>query len=86
MRAKQFGLTALFAVTGAVVALNVAPVAVADGCDPIASICDGPEVQGTDSPPSFAPVPDTFTGGAPSEMQLTEENPGIASPDFHGDR
>jgi hypothetical protein len=77
MRVKPFGLTALFAVTGAVVAIGAAPIAVADECDPTASICQGPDVQGPDvqgtgSSPSFAPAPDTDTGGAPGEMQLTE--------------
>ena len=81
MRAKQFGLAALFAVTGAAVAIGAAPIAVGDECDPTASICQGPDVQNTGSSPSFAPAPDTDTGGAPGEMQLTDENPGIASPD-----
>ena len=84
MRVKQFGLAALFAVTGAAVTIGAAPIAVADECDPIASVCQGPEVENTGSSPSFAPAPDTDTGGAPSEMQLTEENPGIASPSFEG--
>ena len=34
MRVKQFGLAALFAVAGAAVAIGVAPIAVADECDP----------------------------------------------------
>ena len=85
MRVKQRGLVALFAVTGAALAISAAPIAVADECDPTATICQGPEVQAaTGSSPSFAPAPETNTGGAPSEMQLTEENPGIASPGFEG--
>ena len=85
MRIKQFGLAALFAVTSAAVAIGAAPIAVAqDECDPTASICQGPDVQNTGSSPSFAPAPDTDTGGAPGEMQLTDENPGIASPGFQG--
>jgi hypothetical protein len=81
MREKKFGLAALFAVAGAAVAISAAPIAVAEpACDPIASICEGP-VQGTDSSPSFAPAPGTETGGAPSESQLTDENPGAASPE-----
>jgi hypothetical protein len=83
MRVKQFGLAALFAVTGAAVVIGAAPIAVADECDPTASICQGPDVQ-TGSSPSFAPAPDTDTGGAPGEMQLTDENPGIASPGSEG--
>ena len=84
MQVKQFGLTALFAVTGAVVAIGAAPIAVADECDPIATVCQGPDVQPTFGSPSFAAPPYIDTGGAPSEMQLTEENPGIASPGFEG--
>lgn len=80
MRAKSFRLTALFAVTGAAVAIGAAPIAVADECDPTATVCQGPDVQ-TDSSPSFAPAPTIDTGGAPGEMQVTDENPGIASPD-----
>jgi hypothetical protein len=83
MRVKRFGLAALFAVAGAAVAIAVAPIAVADECDPTASICQGPDVN-TGSSPSFAPAPDTGAGGAPGEMQLTEDNPGIASPGFEG--
>jgi hypothetical protein len=83
MRLDQFGLAVLFAVAGAV-AIGAAPIAVADECDPTASICQGPDVQNTGSSPSFAPAPDTDTGGAPSEQQLTEDNPGIASPGFEG--
>ena len=75
MRVKQFGLTALFAVMGAAVAIGAAPIAVADECDPIATICQGPDVQSTGSSPSFAPAPvDTGGAGAPSETQLTELN------------
>jgi hypothetical protein len=84
MRVKQFGLAALFAVTGAAVAIGAAPIAVADECDPTATICQGSDVQNTGSSPNFAPAPDTDTGGAPGEMQLTDENPGIASPSFEG--
>ena len=76
MRVKefgQFGLAALFAVTGATVAIGAAPIAVADECDPIASICQGPDVDATSSSPSFAPAP-VETEGAPSEQQLTEWN------------
>jgi hypothetical protein len=81
MRVKQFGLAALFAVAGAAVAMSAAPIAVADPeCDPIATVCQGPDLQATDSSPSFAPAPGTDTGGAPSETQLTDENPGVGSP------
>lgn len=80
MRVKQFGLAALIAVTGAAVAIGAAPIAVADECDPAASVCQGPDVQTGSSPESFAPEPDTDIGGAPGEMQVTDENPGIASP------
>jgi hypothetical protein len=84
MRVGRFGLAALFAVTGAAVAIGAAPIAVADECDPTASICQGPDVQNTGSSPSFAPAPGIDTGGAPSEQQVTEDNPGIASPGFEG--
>ena len=80
MRVKPFGLAALLAVIGAAVAIGAAPIAVADECDPTASVCQGPDVA-TGASPSFAPAPDTDTGGAPGEIQLTDENPGIASPD-----
>ena len=83
MQVKQFGLATLFAITGAAVAIGAAPIAVADECDPTATICQGPDVQ-TGSSPSFAPAPSLDTGGAPGEMQLTEESPGIASPGFEG--
>jgi|GEM_PF-4676298 len=83
MRANQFGLAALFAAAGVAVAISVAPIAVADECDPTASVCQGPDVsQATDS--SLGAAPDTDTGGAPGEMQVTEENPGITSPGFQG--
>ena len=85
MRVNQFGLAAIFAVTGAAVAIGVAPIAVADECDPTASVCQGPDVQGTDSGSlNFAPAPIDTGGGAPGEMQLTDENPGTASPGSDG--
>ena len=76
MRVKQFGqvgLAALFVVTGAAVATGAAPMAVADECDPTASICQGPDVDVTGASPSFAPAP-VDTQGAPSEQQLTDWN------------
>ena len=83
MRVKRFGLAALFAVMGAAVAIGAAPIAVSDECNPVASICQGPDVQDAGSSPSFAPAP-VDTGGAPSEQQLTEDNQGIVSPGFEG--
>jgi hypothetical protein len=75
MQLKQFGLTALFAVTGAAVAIGVAPIAVADECNPIETVCQGPDVQTNDSSLAFAPAPVPNTvGGAPSEMGLTADS------------
>ena len=74
MRVKQFGLVALFAVMGATVAIGAAPIAVSDECNPIAGICQGPDVQDSGASPSFAPAPGPDIGGAPSETQLTQEN------------
>jgi hypothetical protein len=83
MRVNQFGLAALFVAASVGVAIGAAPIAVADICDPIATICQGPDLsEGSDS--SLGPEPDVVTGGAPGEMQLTEENPGIASPSYVG--
>ena len=81
---NKIGFAAPFAVIAAAVAIGAAPIAVADECDPTATICQGPDAQDTGSPPSFAPAPNVDTGGAPGEMQLTDENPGIASPGFEG--
>jgi hypothetical protein len=39
----------------------------------------------TTASPDFSTAPD-FSSGAPSEMQLTEDNPGIASSESHGGR
>ena len=70
MRVNQFGLAALFAAAGVAVAIGAAPIAVADDCDPTASICQGPDVsQATDS--SLGPAPDI-------------DNPGRAGPGFEG--
>jgi hypothetical protein len=77
MRVNQSGLAALFAAAGVAAAIGAAPIAVADECDPTASVCQGPDVQNTGSSPDFAPAPDIDTAGAPGEMQLTDENPGI---------
>jgi len=84
MQVKQFGLTALFAVTGAAVAISAAPIAVADECDPIETVCQGPEVQTDDSSMAFAPASVPDIGGAPSEMGLTGEND-MGSAGFGGD-
>ena len=87
MRLKQFGLTGLFAITGTAVAIGAAPIAVADECNPIATVCRGPDVQTSGysldaEPPA---VPDI--GGAPSEMGLTGENDmGSTGDGGHGGR
>lgn len=70
MRVKQFGLAALFAAAGVGVAIGAAPIAVADICDPTATVCQGPDLsQGSDS--SLGPEPVT--------VQPTEENSGDTS-------
>jgi hypothetical protein len=84
MQAKQLGLAGLIAVASAALAIGWAPMAVADECDPTASICQGPDIGPVGASPDFAPAPDADNGGAPGEMQLTEDNPGIASPGFEG--
>jgi hypothetical protein len=73
MQVKPFGLAALLAATGAAVAIGAAPIAVADECNPINTVCQGPDVESSSSPMSFAPapVPDSGVGAAPSEMGLT---------------
>jgi hypothetical protein len=45
---------ALFAAAGAAAWIAVAPIAHADTCDPVATICEG-DVQTDTSPPSAAP-------------------------------
>lgn len=55
MPAKQSGVAALFAATSAAVAIAAAPVAVADTCDPTATVCQGSEVQTDTPPPDSAP-------------------------------
>jgi hypothetical protein len=72
MRVKRFGLVALFAVTGAALAISAAPIAVADECNPINTVCQGPDVQTNKSSLTFPPAAVGETvGGAPSEMGLT---------------
>ena len=64
-------------------ALTVAPTARADSAP---DGCTGGESMDAYS---LACVPDlvpNFPSGAPSEQQLTEENPGMASPAYHGGR
>ena len=79
MRVNQFGLAALFAAAGVAVAIGAAPIAVADDCDPTASICQGPDVsQATDS--SLGPVPDDSSLGPAPDI----DNPGRAGPGFEG--
>jgi hypothetical protein len=83
MRIRFNYIAPLLVAGAAAAAIAAAPIAVADECDPTAAICQGPDVQGPDvqgpdvqntgSSPSFAPAPDTDTGGAPGEMQLTED-------------
>lgn len=91
MRATR--LAALLAVAGAAVAIGAAPIAIADECDPTATVCQGPEVSaGGGSAVASAPAAtDQFPYdndwyyGAPSEEGLTATNPGFASPSTGGD-
>jgi hypothetical protein len=81
MNIERLRLASLFAITGVAVAIGVAPVAVADDCDPTATVCQGSDVEDSGPSQDFAPA-DIPPGGAPSEMEVTEDNPGIASPGF----
>lgn len=54
MRGMKPAVAALFAATGVAAGLAVAPIALADTCDPTATICQG-DVQTDTSPPSAAP-------------------------------
>ena len=81
MQINKFRWAALFAITGVSLAIGIAPVAVADECDPTATVCQGSDVDNAGPSQDFAPA-DIAPGGAPSEAELTEDNPGIASPGF----
>ena len=54
MRRLNPAVVAVFAATGVAVALAGAPTAIADTCDPTATICQG-DVQSDTSPPVAAP-------------------------------
>jgi hypothetical protein len=69
MRVKQFGFAALFVVLGAGAAIGAAPIAVADECDPTATICQGSDLQDIGLSPDFAPAPDIDTGFVPGEFE-----------------
>ena len=59
MRVRKSGMAALFAATGVAAGIISAPIAIADTCDPTATVCQGGDVQ-TNSPPAAAPsVPAT---------------------------
>jgi hypothetical protein len=55
MRVEKSGVAALFAATGVAAGIMTAPIAVADTCDPIATVCQGSDVQTNNSPPAAAP-------------------------------
>jgi hypothetical protein len=55
MPVKKFGVATLVAATSAAMAIAAAPVAVADTCDPTATVCQGGDVQTDNSPPVSAP-------------------------------
>jgi hypothetical protein len=55
MRVRKSGVAALFAATGVAAGIMAAPIAVADTCDPTATVCQGSDVQTNDSPPAAAP-------------------------------
>jgi uncharacterized membrane protein YgcG len=55
MRVRKSGVAALFAATGVAAGIMAAPIAVADTCDPTATVCQGGDVQTDTSSPDFAP-------------------------------
>ena len=71
MQGKQLGLATLFAVAGAAAAIGAAPIAVADECNPVSTVCQGPDVQNNSSSLAFAPPAVDEPGYAPGEMDLT---------------
>ena len=57
MPVKKSGVAALFGAAWVSAAIMTAPAAVADECDPTASICQGPDIATDNSPPAAAPAP-----------------------------
>ena len=55
MRVRKSGVAALFAATGVAAGIMAAPIAVADTCDPTATVCQGGDVQTDTSSPDYAP-------------------------------
>lgn len=56
MRVTKFGMAAVFAATGIAAATLAAPIAVADTCDPAVAVCQGGDIQPTNtSSPDYSP-------------------------------
>jgi hypothetical protein len=55
MRVKNSRVAALVAATGVAAGIMAAPIAVADTCDPTATVCQGGDVQTNTSSPDYAP-------------------------------
>jgi hypothetical protein len=68
-------MAALFAATGVAAGIMAAPIAVADTCDPTATVCQGGDVQTNTSSPDYAP-----TVSAPDEQYPYDNQWYFASP------
>jgi hypothetical protein len=55
MRVKNSRVATLVAATGVAAGIMTAPTAVADTCDPTATVCQGGDVQTNTSSPDYAP-------------------------------
>ena len=55
MRVKNSRVAMLVAATGVAAGIMAAPIAVADTCDPTATVCQGGDVQTNTSSPDYAP-------------------------------
>ena len=55
MRTRKFDVAVLLAAAAFTAGLMFAPIALADTCDPTASVCQGGDVQSDNSSPDYTP-------------------------------
>lgn len=76
-------MAALFAATGVAAGMMAAPIAVADTCDPTATVCQGGDVQTNTSSPDYAPPVTASDEQYPYDSEWYFASPGEGNSSSH---
>ncbi|PXW99164.1 hypothetical protein [Mycolicibacterium moriokaense] len=76
MQVRKSGVAAIFAATTVAVGITAAPIAIADTCDPTATVCQGGDVQTNTSSPDYAPTVSAADDQYPYDSDWYFNSPG----------